>query len=125
MKIGCRVWLARGLVLCLLLGVVLMAIYGRSVLADNPDSGAAESGKKHLVIEVVEDIPAVEIEDDEVPLAAAPVSSGQNSLRHPLMMGCLLTAVAAYVIYFSRYDRKLARLRRQAAEAEYNAMKKH
>lgn len=73
-------------------------------------------------ITVVEDIPAAEIEESEVPLAALPNTAAERGREHALWMGILLAAVIAYVIYFKMYDRRLFRLRLEAARAEQKRM---
>jgi len=72
-----------------------------------------------LTITVVEEIPAEDIEESAVPLADFPDSVARRGTRHAVMMGLTLLAVTAYVLYFSRYEKKLFLLRRQAARAEY------
>ena len=84
--------------------------------------GENGSGKE-IVIETVEDIPAGEIEEQEVPLAAMPQTSELVEMRHAVMMIVLLLGTAAYSVYFIRYEKKLVMLRRLAAEAEALAMK--
>ncbi|MBR3330223.1 MAG: hypothetical protein IKG25_03290 [Mogibacterium sp.] len=97
-------------------GVMLPA---HSVLAEN--EGDSDSGRKEITIEVVEDIPAGDIEDEEVPLAALPVSDKSNAVRHISMMLALLAGACAYSAYFIGYEKKLVRLREEAAEAEVRA----
>ena len=80
-----------------------------------------DSGRPEITVEVVEDIPAGDIEEAEVPLAALPVSEKSNAVRHMGMMLALLAGVCAYSAYFVRYEKKLVRLREEAAEAEVNA----
>ena len=82
-----------------------------------------ETGRKTLTITVVEDLPATEIEDEEIPLAAMPAASSDSGLRHLVWMAVLLAAVIAYICYFGNYDRKLSRLRREAAAAELQMMR--
>ena len=82
------------------------------------DDGDAGSDHKNITIEVVEDIPADDIEDEEIPLAALPVSEKSNAVRHIGMMLGLFGAVCAYSVYFINYEKKLVRLREEAAEAE-------
>ena len=116
----------------LLLSVLLMAGYVVPVGADtlpeemaeevysvdsDSDAGRTEEHRQ-LEITVVEDIPAVEIEESEVPLAALPNTQVRNSVRHAFWMGALLLAVILYVVYFSVRDRRLYQLRREAALAE-------
>ena len=95
-------------------GVMLPA---HNVWAENE----GDSDRKEITIEVVEDIPAGDIEDAEVPLAALPVSDKSNAVRHIGMMLALLAGVCAYSAYFIGYEKKLVRLREEAAEAEVKA----
>ena len=97
-------------------GVMLPA---HNVWAEN--EGDSDSGRKEITIEVVEDIPAGEIEDAEVPLAALPVSDKSNAVRHIGMMLALLAGVCAYSAYFIGYEKKLVKLREEAADAERKA----
>ena len=95
-------------------GVMLPA---HNVWAENE----GDSGRPEITVEVVEDIPAGDIEEAEVPLAALPVSEKSNAVRHMGMMLALLAGVCAYSAYFVRYEKKLVRLREEAAEAEVKA----
>ena len=99
---------------CLLLALVLLTLLpAPRAFADTED------GKK-LVVTVVEKIPAEEIEDDDVPLASfSEIGSDiTDGPRHVLLMSLLLLVVAAYVLYFGAYEKRLNALRWQAAEAE-------
>ena len=113
----------------LLCGMILCMVFVKGVQAQ--ESAAAEetvqdagsgtgtpSEHRQLKITVLEDIPAAEIEDSAVPLAAVPGTEAHRGLQHVLWMGALLAAAAVYVLYFSRYDRRLFLLRKKAAEAE-------
>ena len=116
-------------VIFLLCGMILSAAPVTAVQAQ--ESAAAEGTvqdegsdpgmaleRRNLKITVVEDIPAAEIEESAVPLAALPDTKARRGLQHMIWMGALLAAAAVYVLYFSRYDRRLFLLRREAAEAE-------
>ena len=91
-------------------------------LPSNAEGG--ESSGKEIVIESVENIPAGDIEEQPVPLAARPDTSKGVEMRHAVMMLILLMGTAAYTVYFIRYEKKLVVLRRRAAEAEAEAMKR-
>ena len=95
-------------------GVMLPA---HKVWAENEGDG----GRPEITVEVVEDIPAGDIQESEVPLAALPVSEKSNAVRHIGMMLALLAGVCAYSAYFIGYEKKLVRLREEAAEAEVKA----
>lgn len=111
---GASLWkrLAAGLLAALVL-VCLVPLEERAAAADEP-----EPERKKLVITVVEEIPAEEIPDNAVPLAPLPETASRSGWRHAALMGLALLAVIAYVWYFSRYERKLFLLRRQAVRAE-------
>ena len=99
---------------CLLLATALLAMLpAPKACADTED------GKK-LVVTVVEEIPAEEIEDDDVPLASFSeiVSDSTDGPRHVLLMSLLLVLLVLYVLYFSAYEKRLHALRWKAAEAE-------
>ncbi len=99
-----------------LLMIALLIVPSSNAWAE--DTGDDGSGHKNITIEVVEDIPADDIEDAEIPLAALPVSEKSNAVRHIGMMLALFGAVCAYSAYFISYEKKLVRLREEAAEAE-------
>ena len=86
--------------------------------AMNPEEQKQPAAKKELVVEVVEDIPAVEIEDDAVPLAAVPDNGVENSVRYviPVCLGFLLAA--AYLVPRSKYNRQLFQMREEAYRNE-------
>lgn len=113
---GKTVW-QRGLIFLIL--TFLLCI---PVLTSAENTAAEE--KRELTITVVEDGEEIlEIQDRAVPLAAFPGAEPQavprNGERHVFLMGAALLAVIAYVWYFSRYEKRLFRLRREAAEAEH------
>ena len=108
-----RAWSRR--LTCLLLTAVLIFLLPQTS-ARAADSG--DSARKQLVITVVEEIPAEEIEEEAVPLAAVPDTAPGREIRHAGMMALTLAAVVFYVLYFGRYERKLLALRREAARAE-------
>ena len=71
-----------------------------------------------FTITVEEEIPAVEIEENGVPLAAF---SQEDNTTQPVIIVCVLTAAvcaAAYLIYFARLKKHLGALRAEAAFAE-------
>lgn len=108
----------RGLLCVLLLCLTL----GGAAL---PALAAEASPRPTLTITVVERIPAEDIEENPVPLAALPDSAARSGLRHALLMGATLLAVIAYCVYFSRYEARLFRLRLQAARCEQRAMRRN
>ena len=86
----------------------------------------AENRQDPLLITVVEDIPALDIEDNLVPLAAGPgaskAGSQRDGYRHAALMGLVLTAVIAGWLYFSWIEREMFLLRMRAARAEKEAL---
>ena len=86
---------------------------------------SGDNERKTLTITVLEDIPAEEIEEMEVPMAAAPVT--HNSLRTGIIAWiCVIAAaLAAYIVYFTGYKRKLAQLSHVAAEKETLMLEKY
>ena len=110
-------WLQRLMVLVITAFTATAALLpAYNVWADNEEQ--TDGSRREITIEVVEDIPADEIEDADVPLAALPVSEKSNAVRHVGMMLALLGAVCAYSAYFINYEKKLVRLREDAVEAE-------
>lgn len=105
---------------CLLLTLFLLFLLPQpSARAEN----SGDSARKQLVITVVEDIPAEEIEEEAVPLAVPDIATGRET-RHAGMMGLTLAAVVFYVLYFGRYEKKLLALRREAARVESSYFRK-
>ncbi len=84
----------------------------------------AEKEERELVITVVEEIPAEEIYDEEVPMAALPYSKNQNGTRHLLMMSSLLVLSCAYIGYFHHYEKRIETLRAAVIEKEEELMQK-
>ena len=117
------------ILLCWLLAMI-MSVSAAEVRAQSAGENVTEiqseyilpEGGKQIRITVVEDIPAAEIEESEVPLAALPNTPARAGMRHAVWMGILFAAVLAYVIYFSIYDRKLFSMRREAARREQSLM---
>ena len=108
---------------CLLLTALILLLTPRTS-ARAADSGDGGSARRQLVITVVEEIPAEEIEEEAVPLAAVPDTASGRETRHAGMMGLTLAAVIFYVLYFGRYERKLLALRREAARAESDFLRR-
>lgn len=91
--------------------------------ADEAHTGEART----LIVTVVEEIPADEIDDEDVPLAnfddARKTVSDQT--RHVLLMSGLLLFVLVYAFYFRTYEKRLSSLRLAAAEAENDWRGRH
>ncbi len=106
----------RRLLLCLICLMLALAL-----LAMLPPAAYAEQAEPQtLIVTVVEEIPADEIEDEDVPLAAFDDAGRgiSDATRHVLLMCLLLMCVAVYVFYFSMFEKRLGALRLRAAEAE-------
>ncbi|MBE6040950.1 MAG: hypothetical protein E7220_00335 [Clostridiales bacterium] len=102
----------------LILSVIMMVMM---FAADITRAADGEDERPEFSIEVVEEIPAEDIEEEAVPLAAAPDSPASEGIRHIGLMGLLLAGSIAYAAYFINYENKLAALRLEAAEAEARA----
>ena len=101
--------------------ILLLTVFLCAGMPASVRAAASESDGKKLVIEVVEELPADEIEEAEVPLAALPDTEARETTRHILLAGLFLAASVTYVVYFSKYDKKLYLLRKEAAQAEKDA----
>ena len=99
--------------------VLLTALFGAHAYA-----AGAESPGNTLEITVVEQIPAEEIDDDEVPLAA-PFSGRpeRRAFRTAAPAGVMLLVSLLYVAYTMRREKRLAALRMEAARAEARYMR--
>lgn len=94
-------------------GIFLTAAFAAAETGSEADEG--------LVITVLEDIRAEDVDDGGVPLSL--LSPSQHSrIRHAALMGAALTAVIAYVWYFGSFEKKLRLLRRTAAREEHRVM---
>ena len=105
--------------------ITLMFVFGFCLFTGmffraTPAYGDEEEGE--LVITVVEEIPAEDIYDEEVPMAALPYSANQNGTRHLLMMSALLVLAFGYVGYFSHYEKKIDHLKQMVIEEEEKLM---
>ena len=107
----------------ILIMVLTMFFCASMICCAEGESGETED-RPEITIEVVEDIPAADITEQELPLAAGPNTESADAARHAAMMGVVLLATIGYAVYFGRYDRKLAELRLEAAQAETSAMKR-
>jgi len=92
---------------------------GVQVYAEEP---ASAGGNEQLVITVVEEMEAEDIEEDEIPLAAYPTPNEQYGRRHAILAGTVFAMTCCYALYFILYERKLLRLKQEAAELEYKRM---
>ena len=117
MKIKIRKWLLFGAVMLLLILLARTvpagaAEYAMPAAADTAEAGSEKSdeSRKELVITVVEDIPAEEIEENAVPLAASAEEQNQyRSLRISLIIAAAGVCLFALFYYFVLRDRKMRR----------------
>ena len=90
-------------------------------MAETVGSETAQDGKQ-LVIDVVEEIPAEEITEAAVPLAARPDTPARSNVRHAVLLGFFLACVLGYLLYFRSYKRRLRVLRETAEQKGYDLL---
>lgn len=91
----------RLLALVLAAGVMMfmvLALSAQTTLAEENDE-ENDGDKPDITIEVVEDIPAADIEESEVPLAATVGSEAFDNTRRMVMVWTLAVVVIAYAIF--------------------------
>ena len=91
----------RLLALVLAAGVMMLtvlALSAKTTLAKENDE-ENDDDKPDITIEVVEDIPAADIEESEVPLAATVGSEAFDNTRRMVMVWTLAVVVIAYAIF--------------------------
>ena len=91
----------RLLALVLAAGVIMLmvlALSAQTTLAEENDE-ENDGDKPDITIEVVEDIPAADIEESEVPLAATVGSEAFDNTRRMVMIWTLAVVVIAYAIF--------------------------
>ena len=107
----------RLLALVLAAGVMMLmvlALSAQTTLAEENDE-ENDGDKPDITIEVVEDIPAADIEESEVPLAATVGSEAFDNTRRMVMVWTLAVVVIAYAIFvLSGMRRRKAHRRIQA-----------
>lgn len=88
----------------IILGITAASV--RSAVAeDNDDEGSGN--KPELTIEVVEDIPAAEIEEQEVPLADTPYTAAAGNMRNTVISWTIGAILIAYMVFlFSGMSRR-------------------
>lgn len=97
---------------CLALAALVPALRAHDVLA------ADTSDHPELRITVVESIPAEQIEDDSVPLAAGPGGGSAIETPQVVLMSLVLAGSVFYALYARRCDERLFALRREVIDAE-------
>ena len=100
--------------------LVLLVLCSIPVLA-RAAGEAEEEHRPELVITVLGDIVAEDIDTDATPLTLFG-SSLHGRIRHAVLMGITLLAVIGYVWYFSSYEKRLYLLRQTAAREEHRVM---
>ena len=96
----------------LVLTVMMLPV--QKTLAEGNDE-ENDGDKSDITIEVVEDIPAEEIEEAEVPLAATVGSEAFDNTRRMVMVWTLAVVAIAYVVFvFSGMKRRKTRRQIQA-----------
>lgn len=107
----------RLLALVLAAGVMMLmvlALSAQTTLAEENDE-ENDGDKPDITIEVVEDIPAADIEEAEVPLAATVGAEAFDNTRHMVMTWTLAVVAIAYVVFLlSGMRRRKAHRRIQA-----------
>jgi hypothetical protein len=99
--------------------VLLTALCGAYVYA-----AGGESPGNTLEISVVEQIPAEELDDNEVPLASPfPGGPERSVFRTAAPAGVMLLVSLLYVAFTVRREKRLAALRMEAAHAEERYMR--
>ena len=110
----------RLLALVLAAGVMMLmvlALSAQTTLAEENDE-ENDGDKPDITIEVVEDIPAADIEESEVPLAATVGSEAFDNTRRMVMVWTLAVVVIAYAIFvLSGMRRRKARRLMKAGTA--------
>lgn len=76
----------------------MAALSVRPVWAEDGD-GEENGDKPEITIEVVEDIPAAEIEEQAVPLADSPMTAAAGNTRTTVITWTLGVVIAAYIVF--------------------------
>ena len=129
-----RQWNPAGLLLLLVMVCFLvLLIQPRQFVHADPAEQTTESQldtekkkdgqNQELVITVLDDIQAADIEESPIPMSAGPVSEKSSNIRHFVLYGVMLLCVLLYVLYLVSRKRKLSMLKTQAVDAEAEYMK--
>ena len=76
------------------------------------DDGKNDDDKPNITVEVVEDIPAADIEEQQVPLADSPATAAADGTRHMVIAWTLGAVVIAYAVFI------LTGMRRRASRRQ-------
>ena len=104
--------------LILMAALIIMsmaALSVQSVRAEDND-GEGDGDKPEITIEVVEDIPAAEIEEQEVPLADTPYTETAGNTRSTVIIWTLGTVAIAYLVFLISGMSRRKKIRRMLTE---------
>ena len=87
------------------------AFNAQSVMAEGEED-EKEDGRPDITIEVVEDIPAADIEEQETPLAESPDTAAADNTRQTMNIWILGAVVIAYAVFLLSGTRR-RKVRRQ------------
>ena len=107
--LGIRKIIALALVAALTI-LSIWALSARISLAEGEEN--KDENKPEITIEVVEEIPAAEIEEQEVPLAESPLTAAASNTRQTVVTWTLGAVVLAYVVFIIS-GMRLRKTRRQ------------
>jgi len=74
------------------------AFNAQAVMAEGEEDNK-EDGRPNITIEVVEDIPAADIEEQETPLAESPDTAAADNTRQTMNIWILGAVVIAYAVF--------------------------
>lgn len=80
----------------IMLSIVALSI--QFTLAEE-DDGDEDGSRPEITIEVVEDMPAAEIEEQEVPLADTPLTAAAVNTRSTVISWAIGAAIIAYMVF--------------------------
>ena len=107
--LGIRKIIALALVAALTI-LSIWVLSARISLAEGEEN--KDENKPEITIEVVEEIPAAEIEEQEVPLAESPLTAAAGNTRQTVVTWTLGAVVLAYVVFIIS-GMRLRKTRRQ------------
>lgn len=95
----------------------VMAFDSQMAMAEGEDDEKKE-GRPDITIEIVEDIPAADIEEQEVPLAESPDTAAADSTRQTMNIWILGAVVIAYAVFILSGIRRRKTRRQMKAGTE-------
>ncbi len=93
------------------------AFNAQSVMAEGEED-EKEDGRPDITIEVVEDIPAADIEEQETPLAESPDTAAADNTRQTMNIWILGAVVIAYAVFIVTGSRRRKARRQMKAGTE-------